>query len=106
MLFKFTFLPDIEKTQDAMTCRNPGVSAPEIQEAVTEVFSHVYSPSYDLFVKADNIIAAHRRLNGWFDEPSCFLNLPDLEPIVFTLIVECVSVSDVDTILNAVDILE
>jgi len=106
MLFKFSFVPDVDKTHEAMINRNPGADELDIQESVADIFKNVYSPSYDLFVKADHVTNAHRRLNKWFDEPTCFLNHQNFEQIVFTLIAECVSVSDVDTILNAVDILD
>ena len=108
MLYKFSFLPDYEKTQEALASRNPSASQGELSDEVERMFSNVHGPTFDVFVQCEDLTEALRKIVGWFDHESCVLTHNSYDGIVFSMISECVGVNvlNLETVLNATAILE
>lgn len=95
MLFKFTFVPNIDITERKILGDMAGrASEEDSQEMMQDIFSSVHNSEYNVFVYGTDLIDATRKLNSWFDDESCILNHPAYDRIVMNMLVECIDPTD------------
>jgi len=97
MLFKVTFVPDWDKSKNKLKelkhLEKNNVTEEWLSEHIQETASHLYSNEYNIFVTAENLTSAIRKLPEWFDDnDSCIVNHPTYGFVVWAMIVECVEI--------------
>jgi len=108
MLFKFTFVPDFQKTEERLIGNSLHELSPEdVGDAMKEIFRGVHNDQYNVFVYAEDMVAAVRKLDSWFDDETCILNHPNYSSIVMNMYAECIDVTENQPVLlNALAVVQ
>ena len=107
MLFKFTFIPNVAMTQRKILGILPYDAKPEdVEEYMMEIFRPIYNAEYHVFVYAEDLVEASRKLSSWYDDESCILNHPNYERVVMNMVGECVDPTpDGSVLLNSLAVI-
>ena len=109
MLFKFSFIPDVELTREKILARYAPnqLTLEEVEEETKETFRHIHNSEYNVFIRASNMSEAFAKLaSDWLTDEDCLLTHQAYKDIVMGVAVECVDVTDNEpALLNALVII-
>ena len=106
MLFNFTFVPNIEMTErNRVSGGLNRVSEDDLNLGIDEIFKSVHNTEYNVFVYAEDMGNALRKLTTWVDDETCIFNHPSYDQIVMNMLGECVDpTNNQPVVLNAIAI--